>query len=237
MNAYIATCPRNDRFSRAEASCKYYLPRVTCEACHETWRWSQVWYPSYELAKGANTAKFTDETIVTTSELASMRKQVVGKGVENAKLLPGSGIGPVHAKLPARATDFVWFEFRLLASRHALDALELAGIHVPHGPVIMTGKNKADYVAFQLDPVPLYSKKTMEEMTLVFCQSCGQLSMQNLRAKPNGPREFIRERMSEEAGLVQVYGEYVILATEKFMEVVKSQELSGMDFKEFGIYV
>src|SRR6266545_624426 len=122
MKAFTADCPLDDRFSRAEASCQYCLPWVECEACERDWRalgrvpptnpspWSEseIWYPSFKIAKGVDLTKFVEDNTVTLAELDSMRQQIVGRGVERAKLPPGSGIGPVTAKLPGRATDFVW---------------------------------------------------------------------------------------------------------------------------------
>jgi hypothetical protein len=190
------------------------------------------------VAKEADKAKFTRENSVNLCELESMRKLIAGKGIEKAKLPPGSGVGPVRAKLSKRATDFVWCSFKLLASRHAIEVLQDAGIHLLHGPVVepRTGA-KTDYVAVQLDPVALYSQQTLAEMTLVFCSTCGNCWMQNTRAKLSGPRQYVRERVPEEQGLVKTFEGYETIATERFMEAVRREKLTGMVFEESGVYV
>jgi len=252
MNAFTVSAPRDDRLSRVDATCQFRLPWLRCDKCESDWRalgrvppinpspWieSDIWYPSFTLAKGADPKKFSDEFTVTLPELNEMRKLIVGAGVERAKLLPGSQIGPVRAKLPKRPTDFVWSSFSLMASKRVIDIFGSAGIHVPHGRVVVTGTGaKTDYVALQLDPVALYSKETLTEMTLVFCSACGHCWMQNVRAKCSGPRQFVRRRVPEGQGLVRALEGLETLASESFIEVVRSKKLSGIEFEQFGVYV
>jgi len=190
------------------------------------------------LAGEADKQKLTDESAVVLTEMKAMRKWISGAGAKKAQLPPGSGIGPVRAKLPKRATDFVWCCFKLLASRRALTVLERAGIHVPHGPVVAAGTGaKTEYCALQLDPVALYSARTLTEMTLAFCPACGQCWMRDVNAKCKGPKEYVRRLMPEEQGLVKAREGGETLATSRFMDVVRSEKLTGMEFEESGVYV
>ena len=149
MKALSAGGHYDDRRSSSQGVCEYYLPWLKCDRCEQDWRalgvmrsspspWieTEVWYPTFIVAKEADKAKFTRENSVNLCELESMRKLIAGKGIEKAKLPPGSGVGPVRAKLSKRATDFVWCSFKLLASRHAIEVSQDAGIHLLHGPVV-----------------------------------------------------------------------------------------------------
>jgi hypothetical protein len=199
---------------------------------------SDVWYPAFTLAEGADPTRFSRKYTVDLSELNAMRKLIVGPGAKKARLPPGSAIGPVRAKLPKRPTDFIWRSFSIMASQRAIDLLERAGIHIPHGPVLAWATGAATgYVALQLDPVPLYSERTLAEMTLKLCSACGHCWMQNVWAELTGPREFVQRRMPQKHGLVKSVEGGHILATEQFMEVVRSKKLTGMEFEEVGVYV
>ena len=251
MKAFTASCPRNDRQSRADADCQYRLPWLRCGRCERDWRalgrvppinpspWieSDVWYPAYTLDLRANPTKFSDECAVTLPELNAMRKLIVGRDAKKAMLLPGSRIGPVRAKLPKRATDFVWCSFSLMASRRVIQLLTRSGLSIPYGPVVTPTGEKTDYVALQLDPVPLYSKATIAKMTLAVCPECGNCWMQDVRVDISGPRQYDRSRMPEEAGLVRVREGLEILATDRFIDVIQSNKLSGVGFEVFGEYV
>ncbi len=141
MKAFTADCPSADRQSRADADCQYRLPWLRCNRCEQDWRalgrvpptnpspWSEsdIWYPAYTLDIRADLTKFSDETTVTLPEFKAMRKLVVGKGAKKAMLLPGSWIGPVRAKLPKRATNFVWCCFSLMANLKGCIAAERSG--------------------------------------------------------------------------------------------------------------
>ena len=238
MNAYIASCLDDDRFNRADGVCQHYLPRVACEACQESWLDTEVWYPLLSLDPASDISKYSRGITVSPGEFKAMMRYVKGDKPRCENLLPGAGIGPVHAKLPKKATDFIWCCFKLLASHRAIDALKNAGIQIPHGPVVdpRTGAD-AGYVALELDPIQVYSERTLTEMTLVSCPECGGISMQDVRAKCKGPREFIRRRIPKDCGLVRVASGVATLATVRFMEVVQTQRLTGIQFEEFGVYV
>lgn len=171
-------------------------------------------------------------------ELDALRKHVFGKDVRAAKLPPGSGIGAVHAKLPKRATEFIWSGFKLIASERALGAVRKCGIDLRYGPVFsIDTKQSTSFFAIQLDPIPLYSEQTLREMTLQFCSECGQCWMRDVKAKPQGPQQYLKKKFPDKKGLTRAAEGVEILASEAFIDVVRSQKLTGIEFKEFGIYV
>ena len=146
----------------------------------------------------------------------------------------------MSAALPKNPPDFVWCCFSLLASRRAIEALRRSGLRVPFGPgVVQIGKRQPceDFVALQLDLVRLYSDTTLEEFTMSFCKKCGNALLKDVRAEPKGPRQFVRKRIPRRQGLVRAYESVVTLATEQFIEAVRVHKLTGLAFREFGVYV
>lgn len=236
MDAFRAGAPVNDRGSRTEASSQYCVPQVSCDICGETWADTEVWYPSCTIKKEADLSKLSLERIVSTEELKALRRWIDTHD-RPLKLIPGAGIGPIKARLPTRPTDFLWCGFRLLVQHTVATTIKKRGFEITYGPpVLQINGAESDYVALECDPVPLYSEATIRELTLKVCPECGSCEMQNVRAKMSGPREFVKSRIPEEKGLVRVYESPATIATGPFMEMVKSDGFSGIQFDKIGIY-
>lgn len=173
------------------------------------------------------------------NKLNRLRKQLVGIGERKLRLVPCAGIGRVNGKVPNGATDFVWCGFRLLAKRRAVEEMERFGVHLPHGPAqIRVGKNGVgDYVALELDSVPMWDDFTLNETTVIYCHKCGGYFMKNVRADLSRPKRYVRERFPKGQGLLRVNESYVTLASPEFVDLFKRKPMSGLHFREEGMYV
>lgn len=230
---------RGLRNAEGTADCALHLPQLDCPDCGESWCETEVWYPSLSIAKSADPNKFNEDLTVGIKELTALRKQLVGVGARKLRLVPCAGIGPVKGKVPPHATDFVWCGFRLLARRRVVDKMESHSVILPHGPAkVSIGRELSDdYLALELDSIPLWDDQTLRETTVVYCRSCKGYSMQNIRADLNQPKRYVKSRMPRGQGLVRVNESYVTLATEEFIEVYNHNKMTGLEFKEEGSYV
>lgn len=61
--------------------------------------------------------------------------------------------------------------------------------------------------------------------------------MRDVKAKPKGPRQYLKKRFPDKQGLTRAAEGLEILASNAFIDVVRSQKLTGIEFEEFGIYV
>ena len=59
----------------------------------------------------------------------------------------------------------------------------------------------------------------------------------NVSVDCSKPREYDLHKIPAEQGLVKVLEGGETLASEDLMEVVNSERLTGIEFKEFGVYV
>ncbi|MGA2866362.1 MAG: double-CXXCG motif protein [Verrucomicrobiota bacterium] len=219
----------------------YEMPKVTCDQCGRTWLDTGDWYPNFGLDKDADLDMFSLEENVSVEAFQELKRHVVGRGVGRAALLPGCGLGPVTATVPANPTDFVWCCFSLLAKPRVVDILKRAGVRISFGPaVVQIGKRQSveDFVALQVEPVRLYSDQTLAETTTSFCTKCGNVLLKNVRAEPKGPLQYVRNRIPNRQGLVRVYESVVVtLASAAFIEAVRRHRLTGIEFEEAGVYV
>jgi hypothetical protein len=231
--------PRDSRAAEGKGDCQHHLPGLECAECGKTWCETEVWYPSLSIAKGPDPSRFTDEITLNLADLNSLRRQVVGVGKRKLRLVPCAGIGEVKARIPRGASDFVWCGFRLLARKSVVDMMAANGVLLPNGPVkVEAGRaGSADYVALELDSIPMWDELTLKETTIVYCHNCGGYSLQNVRADLNKPKRYVRNRMPKGQGLVRVDESYVTLATDAFVSVFKANKMTGLEFREEGVYV
>lgn len=238
MKAFDATYPVDSRLSEGEGDTLLHLPQVACETCGDTWSESEVWFPSLSLVKGTDPSEFDEDETVNVLGLEALRRRLKGMKGRKLNLVPGTGIGPVHARIPARATDFVWCGFRLLATRRAVIQLAKRGVYLPYGPaVVQKGKEKTlSYLALELNPVPLLDRNTLQRTTLTLCKACGGVRARDPRAAEDVVGGYVRSRMPKNVGLVRVHESFVTLATDEMIDAVKTLGLTGLMFKEAGTY-
>ena len=238
MKVIALEYPAESCRSEGSAECECHLPELECEHCGESWCETEVWYPSLSLAAKADRSEFDQDKTVGLAELNRLRKQLVGPRKRGLRLVPGAGIGTVKAKLPGAPTDFVWCGFRLLARRRALEAMRADGVVLPHGPAtVKSSKTRDDYVALELDSIPMWDELTLKQTTLVYCSVCGGFSMKDVRANLGGVKRYVRCRMPRRQGLVRVNEAYTTLATDAFVHSFRTHGMSGVEFKEEGVYV
>jgi hypothetical protein len=230
--------PSSDVLYVSQWRCLHYLPRIECDVCGEM-QWSaDVWYPSFSVAKKADAAKFSDEVTVTVKEFDALSQLVRCKGWGGSRLQPAAGIGCVHAKLPKRKSDFYWCEGRPIVSRRALEVLSLAGFNLTTGPVIhLATGSVTEYRAWQVPVVALYTDRLRKQLTLVQCAKCGGWNLQDPRTKLSVPREYMAVSVPEASGMVRPEEGAETLATDRFIATVRSERLTGIEFKEWGVYV
>jgi hypothetical protein len=238
VKAYVLTIPTDTRYSEADCHSSYQLPRVSCKVCGESWVGdTEVWYPTLTLKPTAPKSKYSDTVEVSPEEFRSLKKMLAGP-TKDLRLVAGARIGPLIAKLPGRGTDFLWCGFKLLAKNSVIKKLEEANFTITYEAIVdRKPASINNYMAIQLDPVPMYSAKTLNEMTLHHCSECGSCEMTDFRAKPKGPREYILSRIPENAPFVRIYESPGTLATPRFEEFLKKEKVTGIELEETGVFI
>jgi hypothetical protein len=227
-----------DSYYLTKWECEYAFPNVQCSACGEE-HWDIFgWYPCLSLGPNANAASFNDELTVEVKEFDRLTKQVRGYRTRGTKIMPGAGFGKVKAKLPKRGVDFLWCEMSPLIKTSALEILAKNGIHLKGALAYSSTSNaESDYFAIQVPPVPLFSDKTLEELTYKQCSVCTFWYLENYRVNLNGPREYILKRFPEGESLVRSEEGAETIASPTFVEVVRENKMTGIEFDPMGSFV
>ncbi len=217
------------------------LPDVDCPVCGCKWGTARVWYPSLSVQDRGTLADYSDRRTVSPGELERLRRGL-GPRRSDARLPPGSGIGPIEARLSPYATDFVSVPCLMLAAKPAIRRFQEAGVILPHGPALVyLGRTKSEaYVALELDPKSMCSMKTEEALGVARCDGCG--GCRRIRGYDHDLSRrleygFEARRAPERHGLILEDVEEFVLATEDFMNVYRSHKMTGLRFERLGIWV
>ncbi len=208
---------------------KWGLPGVTCPRCGSTWGNVGLTYPAVDLSKLNNEKVFRKAQAVSLEQFVELRGSILPLMPGGWVLLPGTRFGPLIGKARGVFTDFVWVDlWTLLIQSSALDRLRVAGVRTPLGvPPILTfsGGNPPNLLELQIEP---HGKMAPAALTnnAPSCLSCGR--------NPNGVPEHIVMMASSIPQDQDLFRSRdfttVILATQKFVETVKTLELGGIIF-------
>jgi hypothetical protein len=237
MTAY-RTGSSGDSYYLTDWNCDYYFPKVQCSGCGKE-HWDTFgWYPCLSTRRKANASRFNDELTVDVEEFKRLITEVKGFRNSGTKIMPAAGFGRVRAKLPKKRVDFLWCEMKPLIKTSALETLAKNGIHLKGALAFSNTTNaESDYFAIQASPVPLYSDKTLEELTFKQCSVCTFWYLENYRVKLNGPREYILKRFPEGEHLVRSEEGGETIASPTFVEVVRENKITGIEFDPMGSFV
>lgn len=226
-----------DSFYLSKWKSQYQLPNVECAECGETSWDANIWYPSWDLVQKEQEALFSGDRTVSVPEFRKLKAMIRCEPF-STKVTPGSRFGTVFAKLPSKGGDFRWCGFLPLVHRGALDRILKSGFQMQTRPVFESpGGRITDYFAVQPAVVPLYSPKTLKEITLVYCKNCYCWNMTNFRAKPISPREYVKERMPSRSPFVKVEEGAESIASEEFRNFALAENLTGIKFEESGVFM
>lgn len=216
------------------------MPKIACPECKtEQFELGAPWFPCARLAPAADRTLFSDECVVSPDEFHDMAKRVRGLGPHH-HLRGTSPLGPVRIKPRKGATmDVLACSLTgYLISKRACNLLAGQGIDLETGPVVgRDGAPDAFYVALQTPVLPLYTARMMDLLSFVRCGTCSHIRLVNLRTNLMCPREYTLPDFESTGHLLRPEEGRPLLASPRFVEVVRELKLRGIQFEECGDYV
>jgi uncharacterized double-CXXCG motif protein len=217
---------------RFDATHKWRLPGVKCHTCGVTWGGAGTQYPAVDLSRLPEQAKFVRPWPVSVAELERLREQVRPLAPPNAKLLPGTGLGPLVGSASGAfgpltsQGDILW-----LVQRESLERLQSEGVRGLLGcrtELRFRQKTPPELLELQIEPHGRLHPDCLPPDAPPPCATCGRLGS----PLPEQPL-LDAASLPTDRDLFRV-GNYatVIVGTERFVEAVHRLELSGITFRE-----
>lgn len=217
--------------SVVEASHKWALPGVRCNLCGATWGSSGVAYPLIDLS-GLSCEKRIrelDSWPIPLDELEELKRQIANLLPHNLPLPSGTQFGPLVGSAEGPFEDIVWNGYLdILVKADVLEQMRSAGAQLSVGVrprLIFRGKHKTDLFELQIEPRARMVPPPDSPST---CSACGRWGIKR-------PEEVIIKETSvpDDVDLFRIIDfATIILATERFSEIVRNHGITGIDFRQ-----
>lgn len=218
------------------AECRRELPFVRCDKCGREWGDGLIEFPALDLAFMRELKK----EIVNVEEFRRIRKRIESGLGRPINVIPGCAFGGCEgeASEPLKH-DFIWGSIcSVQISRRARDLLATDGIELLTAETkIKYERKRLDYLAIQLEPVPMLTEETLQKADISFCSKCEDYFQNYPKPNMDGHYEIRREAWPKGQHLVMLIETLKILASPEFMTSVAKHRLSNIRFIEYGVFV
>ncbi|GEL69855.1 double-CXXCG motif protein [Myxococcus virescens] len=215
-----------------DATHKWRLPGVKCDACGVTWGGAGHQYPGVDLSHVPERSRFVRPWPVLVSELAQLRELVRPWVPPGVPLPPGTHLGPLEGTASGRfgpltsQGDILW-----VVRRDALERLQAEGIRGLLGcktELRFRQKEPPELLELQIEPRGRLHAGCLPSDLAPPCDACGRVALR----LPDAPL-LDAASLPIDRDVFRV-GDYatVIVCTERFMETVRKLGLEGMAFRE-----
>jgi hypothetical protein len=221
---------------KVDAALDVYLPKVRCEHCGRTWGDGDYMYPALDF-EFFQEREFHIDNIVDRPTFAALSKRIQIAYGSDILLIPGCSVGPLTGT--AATTKLSDFELPTpLVSKRALTLLHERKLLLTTGKceIRMRGKLITSHLAFQPEPALMISDESLKENGIDFCRVCNFYSLNPL-IRRSRYYDFRLANWPLNEPLVVAVETGQVLASEEFIEAVKSLNLTGLKFAECGRFV
>ncbi len=160
-----------------EASHRWGLPGVRCEACGATWGNAGVAYPTADLSSLPNSQRYTSLWPVPWTEFEGLRAAVLPLLPAGALAPPGTDLGPLVGRARGTFPELVWQNpWTILAHSDVILRLSEKGVRRLVGAVAqLTGRRQLpQLVELQLEPHGCMSPSSLPFGGAPPCTTCGR---------------------------------------------------------------
>jgi uncharacterized double-CXXCG motif protein len=214
-----------------DAAHKWHLPGVKCDTCGVTWGSAGHQYPGVDLSQVSEHENFRSRP-VSVAEFERLREIVRPLAPPNAKLLPGTSLGPLVGTASGTFAPFTsQGDILWLVHRDALERLQAEGVRGLLGcqtELRFRQKNPPELTELQIEPHGRLHPDCIPADVPPPCPTCGRHAFR----LPDDP---ILDGASLPLGMdLFRVGNFatVIVGTERFRDAVHHLELSGITFRE-----
>jgi uncharacterized double-CXXCG motif protein len=211
---------------------RFGLPGLACEACGRTWSMTGPSFPEIALPHDVDPQPFLEPAPVSVARMRELTEMVRPLVPAGTALYPGTTLGPAWATAsrPKVALDFVFFYSWTLLSASPKGAAALDDCGVTNVRVELKGKATLDLREASLPMFGLLDDMVDRTQTPTPCEVCGY---EKLRV-PEVLRLALPASAGASAEVPAIFraanAPTVMLATERFADVVQERSLKGITF-------
>jgi len=234
--------PDENWFARGKllASRGWSLPGVSCPTCG--WKGGAVGlaYPCLRLPSGLDAKLYESGWPVTPERLRALAQPLRALVPTNLPTQAGMEFGPLVGEGSGRFADMVWIgSWTLLISRSALQRLESVATGrlrtVPAEIRLQSGK-PFEHLEIQIEAHAQLAPSCLVDPRAEPCSTCGIRMVELLDEDFGGKPRVKGCSIPDDQMLVQIRDlEEHIIATEPFVEAVRSLEFSNIIFDEIDV--
>lgn len=215
-----------------EASRKWTLPGVRCDACNLTWAATAVVYPSQNLSLLGTEASYSDPEPVSVERLEDLRRPIQAILPPGAPLPPGTEFGPLEGTILGTFGDFVWLDaWTPLVSTSVWERLlqnGIEGVSAVRTHLVDANDSAVELLELDLRLQGELVTAGCESIDPPRCERCGHIAIR-------APDRILLRQSSIQPGIDlfrSVDLTTYIFATPSFVAVVREFELTGISFRE-----
>lgn len=212
---------------------RWYLPGITCPACHATWSadiesWPCVDLTDFDEWENLEGARLEEDY----AEFERLRKRLRQRVPSGALLYPGTPFGPLVGNAQGRFGDiFMQYPWALLMQREAIERLQAEGVRaLVGGPTQFRFRQKSapQLMELQLEPRGRLHRDCLPENPPEPCAQCGRwgisLPEQPVLVAATLPADMDVFRLADFPT--------VVVGSERLMDAVQRLGLEEVDFLE-----
>jgi uncharacterized double-CXXCG motif protein len=215
----------------SDAMQKWSLPGLSCPVCGDTWATAGNVYPCVDLSSLPERAAFEEARSAPIEEFERLRELVRPLAPPDARLLPGTKLGPsvgtATGHFGALFYDALW---TLMVRREALETLRAAGIRGLKGcraQLRFRQRNAPEFWELQLERHGGLHPECLPPDREPPCERCGGDS------SPTPERKLLNAAaLPTDLDLFMEPDSLTVVCTERFVETVRRLELDGVTFHE-----
>lgn len=218
-----------------DANHRWNLPGVDCPACKSAWGTTGLEYPSIDLTGLGEEVFYREARCEPLTKYLYLRKKIAESFPELPLLMPGTTFGSlVGIAISNYLEGFVWRAWwTICLEAEALSKLNESNLSLPvmvKADLSLTESTK-EVFEFNLPLTGRLSNPVYDGIQPDYCSACG-------RDSGTLPDEIQVDRssLSNDFDIFRLTNfTTIILATERFVEAVNSQQIKGAVFREVKI--
>ncbi len=213
-----------------------HLPRVHCHRCGSTWGDGMYEYPAFQF-EFLNEEEFNFARVVDIQGFESIKRRIEAAAGRPVELVPGGSIGKPVGKTQSRLSDFTWGRVTYpQISRNACEILRTEGIHLLTADIDLQkrGKKVDSHLALQIEPAAMLTEESKSLLKITHCEFCGDFNQTSRTQRPPEGLTLRRAAWPDGRDLITVQETLDVIVSDRFVEVVKKNAFTGLEFHELG---